>query len=232
MLEITWLGHGSFQFRLENGEVFVIDPWIDGNPKYPAGHTFTRVDSILITHGHFDHIQGVQSLAARFSPQILCNYEISLWLASKGIEKCIGMNKGGTAQLGSIRATLTHAMHSSSIVEDGKVIYAGEPGGFVIELPDQRRFYFAGDTDVFGDMRLIADLYRPEMIMIPIGDLYTMSPKQAALCCQMMRPKTVIGMHYGTFPPLVGTPAQLRELIRDIPGTEVLELEPGKPFNW
>ncbi|MBI3682075.1 MAG: metal-dependent hydrolase [Acidobacteria bacterium] len=231
MLEITWLGHGSFQMRLESGDTLLVDPWLD-NPKYPKDFEVTRADAILVTHGHFDHTASVLSLARKFHSAVVAIYEIATWFESKGLKNCIGMNKGGTAQVGPFRATMTHALHSSSLMDGDKVVYAGEAAGFVIGLPDGRNAYFAGDTGVFGDMQLIAQLYQPELAFLPIGDLYTMSPKEAALACRLIQPKKVIPMHWGTFPPLVGRPEQLAGLIKDMPGTQVWTLEPGIPVKW
>jgi L-ascorbate metabolism protein UlaG (beta-lactamase superfamily) len=231
MIKITWLGHGTFQFELDSGEVVVIDPWTQGNPKYPEGHSFTRVDIILITHGHFDHIASAVSLARQYSPQIVANYEICQWLGGKGIPNLNSMNKGGSLAAGPLTVRMTHAIHSSGIEEEGQMIYAGEAAGFILHLADGRRIYFAGDTGVFSDMELIRQLYQPELAFLPIGDVYTMSPQEAALACRMIRPKKVIPMHYGTFPLLTGRPGQLADLIKDL-GIDVWELHPGQTVEW
>ena len=232
MIEITWLGHGTFQFRLASGEVLVMDPWLEGNPAYPKGHSFDRVDTILISHGHFDHIHDAVPLAKKFSPQVVGIYETCEWLASKGVANTSAMNKGGSQQAGPVKVTMTHAVHSCGIKEDdGSIVYGGEACGYVLRLADGRTVYFAGDTNVFSDMALIERLYRPELAFLPIGDLFTMSPKEAALACSLLQPKKVIPMHFGTFPALSGTPKELAELAKPT-GVEIWPLEPGKTVQW
>ena len=232
MLEITWLGHGTFQFRLASGEVLVMDPWLDGNPAYPKGHTFDRVDTILISHGHFDHIHDAVPLAKKFSPQVVAIYETCEWLASKGVANTAAMNKGGSQQAGPVKVTMTHAVHSCGIKEDdGSIVYGGEACGYVLRLPDGRSLYFAGDTNVFSDMALIEQLYHPELAFLPIGDLFTMSPKEAALACSLLQPKKVVPMHFGPFPTLTGRPEELAELAKPT-GVEIWPLEPGKTVKW
>jgi L-ascorbate metabolism protein UlaG (beta-lactamase superfamily) len=231
-MEITWLGHGSFHFRLPSGQVILMDPWTNGNPAYPKGFEIPRVDTICITHGHFDHVHDAVPLAKRFSPAVVAIYETCNWLESKGVANLRPMNKGGSQEVGEAAITMTHAVHSCGILDDdGKIIYGGEAAGYVLRFADGRALYFAGDSNVFSDMQLIEQLYRPELAFLPIGDLFTMSPLEAAMACKLLKPARVVPMHFGTFPLLTGRPDQLRELVQDLV-TEVWELEPGKPVEW
>jgi L-ascorbate metabolism protein UlaG (beta-lactamase superfamily) len=229
-VKITWLGHGTFQFELPGGETLLLDPWVNGNPRYPEGFEISRIDTMLISHGHFDHIHDAVPLAKKFSPKVIAIYETCHWLTKKGVETCSGMNKGGSQKAGSVTVTMTHAIHSCGITEDdGSIVYGGEAAGYVLTFEDGRVIYFAGDTNVFSDMELIAELYKPDLAILPIGDFYTMGPREAALACRLLKAKQVIPMHFGTFPPLVGRPNQLASLAT---GTEIWELTPGQTVPW
>jgi L-ascorbate metabolism protein UlaG (beta-lactamase superfamily) len=230
-MQITWLGHGSFQFTLPSGQVVLMDPWVDGNPAYPKGFKIDRVDTICITHGHFDHIHDTPPLAKRFSPEVIAIFETCQWLESQRVKNTRPMNKGGSQTAGGVTVTMTHAVHSCGILDGGKIIYGGEASGYVMRFEDGRVLYFAGDTNVFSDMQLIQQIYHPELAFLPIGDLYTMSPREAAVACSLLQVKQVVPMHFGTFPPLTGTPEKLRELLGS-QKTEVWTLEPGKTVTW
>ena len=208
-----------------------MDPWTDGNPAYPKGYRIERVDTICITHGHFDHVHDAIPLAQRFSPEVVAIFETCDWLQSKGVANTRPMNKGGSQKAGEVTVTMTHAVHSCGILDDGKIIYGGEAAGYVLRFADGRALYFAGDTNVFSDMHLIEQLYHPELAFLPIGDLFTMSPREAALACKLLHARKVIPMHFGTFPALNGRPEQLGELVTDLE-TEVWALEPGEAVEW
>ena len=229
-MEITWLGHGTVQLVLPGGETLLFDPWTEGNPKFPSDYEIQNIDTILVSHGHFDHIHDAVSLAKKFNAKVVGIYETCHWLEKQGVAECRAMNKGGSQKVGSVTITMTHAVHSCGITDtDGSIIYGGEAAGYVVTFEEGRSIYFAGDTNVFSDMELIAELYKPELAFLPIGDLFTMGPRAAAVACRLLNVKTVIPMHFGTFPALTGTPAQLQKLA---PETEIRELKPGEPVIW
>jgi L-ascorbate metabolism protein UlaG (beta-lactamase superfamily) len=231
MINITWLGHATFEIKFESGEVLVLDPWITGNPAYPSAYTIHRVDAIALSHGHFDHVADVLPLAEKFAPKIVGIFELAAHYEKKGAKNTIGMNKGGTVDLGFVKLTMTHALHSSSVQDGADVLYAGEAASYLLTFNDGRKAFFAGDTMLFSDLSLYAEIYQPELAFLPIGDHYTMGPANAAHAARMLKVKQVIPMHYATFPALAGTPEQLAaHLVKD--QIEVLKLERGVTTSW
>lgn len=227
-VQITWLGHATFKFTTPEGKIVLIDPWTQKNPATPDEFKrIDRVDLMLVTHGHSDHIGDAIDIAKATKPTCVAIVELAGWLGSKGVEHTVGINKGGTINVDGIKVTMTHAIHTSG-TEDGT--YGGDACGYVIEFENGRKVYHAGDTCAFSDMQLINELYRPDVALLPIGDYYTMGPREAAVAVRMLGVKHVIPMHYGTFPILTGTPAALRDALQTLGlnDVEVVEMKPGE----
>jgi L-ascorbate metabolism protein UlaG (beta-lactamase superfamily) len=225
-LAITWLGHSSFVLRTPGGKTLLFDPWYTGNPSFPQNAKPAKADVILLSHGHSDHITDAVAMAKQTGATCVGIWEVTSWLGSKGVQNLEPMNKGGTITVQGLRVTMTEALHSSSFDENG-IVYLGEPAGFVVKLENGQSIYFAGDTALFGDMKLIGELYKPEIAFLPVGDRFTMGPDTAALAARWLGVKQVVPMHWGTFPLLTGTPDQLKQ---HLAGTsiQVLELKPGE----
>lgn len=229
--EFTYLGHAAVQCTLPGGEVMVIDPWILTNPSTPeTHHDLPRLDALLITHGHSDHLGDTVELARRHQPKkVVSTFEVCHWLTAKGVQNCCGMNLGGTVEVCGCKVTQVQAFHTSSIEDGERLIYGGVASGFVVCLPNGYSFYHAGDTTLFSDMQLIAELYRPRLVFLPIGDFYTMDPRQAALACKFLEAREVVPIHWGTFPALKGRPADLRRELASLGvNCQVIALDPGQ----
>jgi L-ascorbate metabolism protein UlaG (beta-lactamase superfamily) len=226
-LSITWFGHATFLVTTPGGKRIVFDPWLTGNPRTPANAKIDKADVICVTHGHSDHIADVVSIARATGAPVVAIFELASYFSGKGVKDVIGMGIGGTSIVKDLRVSMTPAVHSSSVDDTGKMAYAGLATGFVVRMEDNRAFYFAGDTALFGDMRLIRELHAPEIAFLPIGDHFTMDPIAAAKACELLGVRQVVPMHYGTFPMLTGTPDQLKKLV-DPMGIDVLVLKPGE----
>lgn len=227
---ITWLGHSTVLVQTAKGTNILIDPFITGNPRFPKDFVLPeKIHFILATHGHSDHIGDVVPVAEKYGSTLVAVYELANYLAAEGVAQTIGMSLGGTVQLNDVAATMVEAKHSSSVQDENGVHYAGVAAGFVLTIADGPVLYHAGDTAVFGDMNLIAELYQPQVAVLPIGGHYTMGPKEAALAVRLLGIKTVLPIHFGTFPPLTGTPDQLAALVDK--SVEVVRWMPGETIK-
>ena len=206
----------------------LFDPWLAGNPACPEPlRKPPAVDLILVSHGHDDHMADLVAVARESGAPVVAAFELCDWLTRKGLQRVLPMNKGGSLDVSGLRITMTDARHSSGYVDGGQMVYMGEAAGYVVRLEDGRTMYYAGDTSLFGDMRLIGEMYAPQIAFLPIGDRFTMDPVGAAKACELLGVRQVVPMHWGTFPLLTGTPAQLRALVEPR-GVQVLELQPGE----
>jgi L-ascorbate metabolism protein UlaG (beta-lactamase superfamily) len=230
---LTWLGNATYRVTTPGGKVLILDPWIEGNPVCPTAlKRVEHVDMMCITHGHFDHIDDAVRLAGTFQPDTVGVYELCVWLEGKGVKKTVALNKGGTLRVQDVVVTMVSADHTCGILDNGKIIYGGEAVGYVIEFANGLRIYHAGDTTVFTGMQLIGDLYSPDIVLLPIGGVYTMGPREAAYSCRLLRPKMVIPMHYGTLPTMPGTVEEFREHLRGERRLEIIEMKPGETRHF
>jgi L-ascorbate metabolism protein UlaG (beta-lactamase superfamily) len=224
----TWLGHGGYRLDSPGGKRIYFDPWLD-NPKFPDSERDPEhIDVLVFSHGHGDHVGSAVELGRRYSPAVVAIFELANWLEGQGVENAssLGMNKGGTVEVEGIKFSMTDALHSGGFIGNGEnITYLGDPAGYVIEFENGTTVYAAGDTALFGDMELIGRYLEPELAILPIGDHFTMGPRQAAAALELLGCRRCIPIHWGTFPLLAGTPDQLRE---HASGVEVIAPEPGE----
>lgn len=231
--EFTYLGHATVLFELPNGKRFLIDPWVGNNPSCPDElKDLGSLDAVLITHGHFDHMGDAVEVAERYQPEVVVGcFEVCQYLEGQGVQNCSPMNLGGSQEVLGTKVSMVRADHSSAIVEDGELLDGGTAAGYVVRLADGYTFYHSGDTALFSDMQLIAELYRPELAFLPIGDLFTMDPQQAARACRYLGVRRVVPIHWGTFPALTGTPDQLAQALGDLGiNCKPVTLQPGETY--
>ncbi len=227
-LRLTWFGHSTFLVETPAGRRLMFDPWLTDNPACPEPlRKPPKTDVVLVSHGHADHMGDLLAVARAGDPVVVAMPELCEWAKRKGVRRVAPMNKGGSQEIDGLRISMTDARHSSGYVENGVTIYMGEPAGFVVRLEDGVTLYHAGDTSLFGDMRLIGEQHRPDIAFLPIGDRFTMDPWAAAKACELLGVRQVVPMHWGTYPSLTGTPADLRRLVEPR-GVHVLELTPGE----
>jgi L-ascorbate metabolism protein UlaG (beta-lactamase superfamily) len=226
-LSITWYGHSTFLLRTPGGKRLMFDPWLRDNPACPDHlKRAPPLDLVLVSHGHSDHMDDLLLVARESGATVVSNFELCDWASRKGVANTSPMNKGGAQSVAGLRIVMTDARHSSGYVDNGQMISMGEPAGFVVKLEDGLTIYFAGDTALFGDLRLIGEMYTPDIAFLPIGDRFTMDPAAAAKAAAWLGVRQVVPMHWGTFPLLTGTPEQLQALVPD--AVEVLTLKPGE----
>jgi L-ascorbate metabolism protein UlaG (beta-lactamase superfamily) len=245
-IEVLWLGQSATRITSVSGKVIVIDPFLTQNPKTPAQwkslDALGKVDLILVTHAHADHLGDAPALAKKTSAPVWAPAGLANTLVALGLlpaELAPRMNKGGViTPLGpDIKITMTRAEHSSEMVwknpATGKdeVHVGGEPVGFIVELENGFKLYHMGDTGVFGDMKWIGEYYKPDLIMIPIGGHFVMSPRDAAVATEMIKPKFAIPIHYGTFPPLKGTPEEYQQAL-GTSSVKVFPIHPGDKLTF
>lgn len=228
---ITWLGHATTKIETPSGKTVLIDPWLEANPSVPDNQKrIEKLDLMLITHGHFDHMGDAVTVARQTNPDVIANFEVCHYLTSQGVQKCNGMNTGGTVHWDGINITMVEAIHSSGITVGDEIRYGGTAAGYVLRFDNGFTVYHAGDTDVFESMKLIGN-HKPDVAMLPIGGHFTMGPRGAAEAIRLLGVKRVIPIHYATFPALTGTPEQLKKEASDIADLQVIALKPGESVS-
>ena len=231
-MQITWYGHSAFRLDF-GGNAVLIDPFFTGNPACVSDsrEAMQGVKHIVLTHGHADHVGDALEIARQNEATVTTNYDLCMWLAGKGLQKMNPMNTGGTTDLGGFTVTMVRADHSSGDIKDGMPIYLGNPCGVIIKASGEPTIWHMGDTDIFSDMALLAEIHQPKIAIVPIGDRFTMSPVTAALAVKrFLKVEAVIPSHYGSFPVIE---PNADKFVAEMKGhtTKVIVPEKGKPFT-
>lgn len=231
---ITWVGHGTFHLTTPEGSGLLIDAWVDSNPVCPApvkARVRENLAAIFITHGHGDHVGDLLPLAQETGATVVCQFDLVPYFQAQSIPEgqLVGFNKGGSVNVAGVRATMTNAHHSSSTFANGYPVALGSEAGYVLRFANGFTVYHTGDTSVTMDMQIIGELYRPDVTILPIGDHFTMDPRQAAYALKLIGSPYAIPEHFGTFPMLTGTPAALVAACEEFGvTTKVIALKPGE----
>ncbi len=227
--KVTWFGHSAFKVDTPGGKVVLIDPWLD-HPAAPAGakESIQKADLIVVTHGHGDHIGNTVEIARNTGATVVAIYEITLYLSKKGLTNLVGMNIGGTYRHGDLAVTMVEATHSAAIDDNGTLIPGGDPTGIILTLENGFRIYHMGDTGLIGTLDAIRELYHPDLLLVPIGSLFTLGPEEAAYVVRKLDPRWIIPMHYKTFPVLTGTPEEFRNALAPEYRDRLIVLNPGE----
>jgi len=240
-IRVRWLGHATFDIAGPAGQKFLIDPFLVNNPAFPKalGAEVTApgaYHSLLVTHPHMDHFEDALPLLLDDPAlKVISQFEIGAWLKGRGVkeDQSIAMNAGGTVTFQAVRITMVSAVHTSSIAEEGVQRALGFPVGYVLRFANGFTVYNTGDTAVTMDMKIVHDLYKPNLVILPIGDFYTMGAEQGAYALDLLKPQFAIGGHWGTWngmPP--GTPEALeKELAHYQIPTQLIKLKPGESLT-
>ena len=228
MVKVKWLGHAAFEIKSDKFTI-LIDPFLTGNPKAAAKAESLHADFILLTHGHGDHVGDAFNIAKRCGSTIIAPNELAVYAGQRGL-KTHPMHIGGGFDFPFGRVKLTPALHGSAIIEtDGTIVYTGMPCGFLVEI-DSVTIYHAGDTALISEMMFLGDFEEVDLALLPIGDNFTMGPRDAAIAVDMIAPKIVVPMHYGTWPPIDSSSEEFAEMV-DSEEVEVRILQPGESIE-